>query len=397
MPSSAFAPRPLLALDFDPRPWAGVTVATHGGGRNITIPAAASRFLDILTALNGRGSYSLAQSIAFNATGAGVWTVGIDANDRVYIQCTGDDFTVGAGLEALGFAAGGHGLVGGGGPVYRRTSPSEWVRGPVRGVDATITPTASAAFSLVGAPQRTLVESVPIWCVQPGTDPYDDTDGVPGTYDLSFLHRIATGSASPHWSLDADGHVQIAWSTSIVASFAWASSSFRKALGFDGTETTDTSAGVVRLRANHPCPYAWVPSYAPVRMTHSRGREGTTTRLRSGEVVSSVRGRWQSMRLEVWAHGSASSRNEVAHVLRRFGSKLDVGARVTVYRERDETRYARTELEAAGDWSAYVTPQDDGRWGRRRYFVSEPPGVLEWADNLEYMALMGMGLDEEPV
>jgi hypothetical protein len=395
MPTPNPEPRFGVTPWFDPRPWRSTVVATFGGA-NVTIPAAAEPSQDVRTFLNGRGvARPLGVSLTANRTGAGVWSIGIDSADRFYVECNGDDFTV-SDCAALGFSAAG--LVGGGGPVYRRTAQADWVRGQCSNLIMAITPTLSAAFGLVVSTKRTVVESPTTYLVADGSDPYDGTLGSPATQNFSALAAAAATRDEFHASLDAEGHVTMAWALAPLLAWVWVDPTFMRALGYDGTETAVATSGTMSvLRANHALPGVWAPQHPPVTMAEGGGEETTRTRMRSGRVRAAVRGRWNTMSVEAWMYGRAAGVDELAHLTRRCRAIWHEGALVTLYREWGDPRWAQDLLESAGLYDAYRTPEHDGRHGRRRYYVARPLDVLQFdQEGLEYRALLRLELEEAP-
>lgn len=394
MPTPTIHPRPAIVPWFDPRPWRGVVVARLGLA-DVTIPSDAEPFQDAITFASGRGvQRTLQTSLTANKTGAGTWTIGLDEDDRFYVEAD-VAFSIGA-CAPLGFSAAG--LVGGGGPTYRRTAQADWVRGQVADLAMTITPAASAAFQLVVAGKRTTVQSPVTYLVGPGTDPYDGTKGTPSTYNFSALVAAAATRDDFHASFDAEGHLVLSWAVAPLLGWTWVDSSFARACGFDTTELPTFSGNIVTLRAAHPFPGLHVSQHGAVRLEEGAGEEVTRTRLRSGAQRAARRGYWQTLAYETWVYGQAAAVDELAHLARRSRRLWHEGALVSLYREWGDPRWAQDLLESSGgQYDAYRTPEADGRHGRRRYYVAAPPAALAFdSEGLEYRALMSLQLEEAP-
>lgn len=390
---------------FDPRPWAGTAVLSHNGV-SVTIPADATPFLDITTFLNGRGcGNSMQTHLTARKTGASTWTIGIDSAGYVYIESSTDDFTMtaGTGLDAWGFSAAGHGLVGGGAP-YRRTAPSGYRRGACgSGEYINVTPASSAAFRFPALGESLLWQDPAQSLVAAGSDPYDNTQGTPGTNDLSSLHRAARASGNIVWIVDDRGHVAASWPSALAgSSITWLSDSFRRALGFRGYEPAIASSSVRVMTALDPCPGVLVPYRPPTRITSHADGVQFSQRTATGAMVSAKVASWNTHRVEVHLSGPVDDGSDYVdahqHFVRRCLGDWHDGARVTLYQEWGDSRYARDSLEGDATHTGYVTPQDNGRRGRRRCFIQKRPASVGFEGALELRtAPVIFDLDEEAV
>lgn len=387
---------------FDPREWAGVTVATHGGN-NIVIPSGATVFLDAITFLNGRGARSTAtlQALLTAAgTGAGVWTFGLNSSDRFYIENSADDFTVGTAGTAYGFSASGHGLVGGSAP-FRRTATADWTRGMLAASThfLTITPASSAAFTFPSATQRLSYTNPVIQAVAMGSDPYDGTEGTPASQCLTAIHATAVSSAHVHWALDSDGHVVATWAGSLGAVFAFSSTSFARRLGFSGTYTITGSAGTVyTMRAPYPMPGVLVPTRPLEDLRNIPGEDSARVRLTTGNTTANLLARWVSHETTVLLDGPLSSANHHGHYTVKCRKLWSQGCAFTLYRDWGDTRYGVAPIDNDAAYDLYRTIQRDGLlYGRVRGTLANPPPEVAWNAGSYLTAPLTLRIDEDAI
>lgn len=396
MPSPNPIPRCGLTPGFDPRPWAGVTVGTWGGN-NLVVPANAEPFYDVVTWLSGRGApLTINTATAAVKTGASTFTWALGTDDHITLTSSSDDFTMSAGFEAFGFDPAGHGLVGGSAPYVRR-APNPWVRDPAVDVYGTIDPASSLPFTVPGTTRRTGIQSVPFYLTSPGADPYD-TQGTPATKSLAYLlANCGAGRTEVNAYLDLDGHCVIAWSTNYAFDIVQSSFSFWVSMGFDGTETrADLGLTTQGMRANHPFPGVWLPQDPPIRIVYGNAQKTNTVRLRSRRVLARRLGTWLRLRIDAYAHGRAGGVDDLIHLNRRSLPLWTPGARLNFYPEIWDTRQAVTLLEGANVYDRFRTCEEDGRRGRRAYYVASAPEQIEWEDTggLELRALVSLLLEE---
>lgn len=300
----------------------------------------------------------LDDDIAASWTGAGTVTMGIDQNDKVYIESDTVDFTIAASASNayLGFDVAGHGLVGGAAP-YRRTAPNDWRRGTVTWTTAnqmTITPAASAAFALpsnVGT-----VQSVPMHFLSP------TSQGGFASYSLNAIDDpLAT------WGVNDSGHVYVTRRTGVVPALSWDSSLLRSRLGFDGTETEVFGANIATLTAHQKLPGAYFPT-RPAENVERLIRETTATLdLSSGDIssnhVASI-GRW---RVVYWVDGPAEAEDTHLHWTEKCVKEhWHRGQYLTFYQHWGDIRTARmTQDVVSAAYGASYTSEANGYRGRR--------------------------------
>ena len=373
-PIKSLVPCALLS-EFDASQWAGVNVFDRGAD-HITLASDAGVYDDALAFLHGFGSQtgrSLAadlQSRWTAAGGGGDIFIGIDEDDRVYIETDTEDFTLdaSAGWAYLGFSAAGHGLVGGSAP-YRRTATSDWTRGPLTwGTTGRllITPAVGSQATL---PRYTgTVQSLPTWIRAVDEA---DADGVWDASCLETLDNTAADNADRRirWGINAAGHVYTTRPTGVAAAVTWVSTSFRDRLGFSGNETEVTSNGVVTLTADYELPGLLRPTGLS-RCLAWREESTATARESGGGVAYNHLGSWSGWDVTVYVAGDALGDESVTeHLIRRVWPYAPLGAGLTLYREWGDPRRALRRREVTAAQPAYdllYTSERDGARGRLR-------------------------------
>ena len=300
MPSGDPCPRPMLLTGCDLRPWAGLNVFDRGA-THVSLGSFASAgeglFTDVLDALGSRESgwsgnagadqYSdLRNEIdaAWSAAGLGatVWTVGIDAADRVYVESSAENFHIRG--PALGFSAVDYTPTVGVGP-YRATGPDEWARGPVLitsvgyGAGYVKLQDVPVTTSITADRWRRLAQSVPAWL---RVEDFGDADS-PAWETVAQSDRAALADASITWGIDSTGRAYSSWWSggfAGAATLAWVDTEFRDRLGFTGAEVSVRYAGIYTLTADRPCPGVVAPS-RPLAEPLTRWRDDLTAASRS--------------------------------------------------------------------------------------------------------------------
>lgn len=357
MPASNPAPPIALIGQFDARQWASVTVFKRGA-TNVTVSASAGIFDDLLDFLNGRGSSTaLALRTCVNTvkTDAGTWTIGIDANDKVYIESDTATFTLaaGTGLEAWGFSSGGMSASNVTGTIYRATAADQWVRGPVVNAYITIDPAGlPAAFSIPSSGGTVMAGQFndPITAIRNrGIGDADDTAA------STCLEAVDTSHASIRWSLTATGHVCCSRRTASTTALTWqtAGKTLRDALGFTGSETETTSGAYSFLTATNLPRVVWAPSTQIGRCRHVFGEKSRTMRTANGAIASANLATWSGWDVELYLDGPDATTPDVEHIWRRWWRSVPVGYGVTLYRHWGDPRRQLYADEVTADQPAY--------------------------------------------
>lgn len=365
MPGNAPGPLPAFASQFDARTWDNTLVMTIDGNP-VTLPNYGDGegvFDDALDFLNGRGSRdddvaappggisgnTLYYLLLNNWTGVvPALTVGIDANDRVFIESDAVDFEIVAGTSNsdLGFANTGHALVGGGGP-FRQTATSEWVRGNITGTTLTIDPAGIGAQFSVSV---TRAQSVVTWIRNQNEG---DADEANATGNLEYLIQDALTLYNVRVGITDGGHVYFAWSTGAVAAVTWNSPTFRNRLGFSGSESLSTVGSVDLLIADYPLPGFWVPTRTLLRLESWHDEETSAVGLTDGDIATNHVARWTGWRVEQYAGGQIASQDDEWHIRDLFWRYAPVGYPLTVYPHWGEQRRQLYPYEVRGSQVAY--------------------------------------------
>lgn len=368
MPGNKNNPQCALSAGFDATAWAAGHVFQRSGV-DTDLDAAAGRFEDAAAFLNGHASGESfgvdLQDAWTTAGGSGTITAGISSSDKFTITADGD-FTIGAGATAYGFDAGGHGLVGGGGPTYSRAAPNDWTRGTwdFATRTLTITPSGGSPFTVPRATRRGRAQSL-IVALRGETE--GDADDVLAT--LQMADNAANSTSYIRWGITDDGFVYYTRPSGVAAAITfWTSTTFRDRLGFSGRETETLSGGVYTKIAERPLPGFLLP----VGLRRFTGWYDETTpsvELTDGDAVGYQVARVQGYQAEFWVAGPAqgTTRDRERHLRERFWRYVPLAGPITVYREWGETRRALAEWEYTSSQPRYdllYTTERDGERGR---------------------------------
>ena len=334
-------PRPSAILaGFDgARAFAGEVVFERDGN-TCTIPAAASqwqggRYLDVIQFLHGYGSQATLSDhldgLWTANTGGGSASVGIDDDDRFYVQCSAFFDLIAGPSNPLGFAEGSHEaqVVGG---AYRCTATLPWSRGAidcrtpgvgvVTGVVA-IDPAVGTTFYFPNVFR--VLPDLPT--AMRGAEADDD--------DATTLCLEAWDpDANVRWGVDLSGRVFYS-STSLADPITWpataASRAFRAALGFTGAEVETVANGRTILTATYPCPGVLTVRRVLAAVLPEYRHSGAVGELPSGSVRGRTHGTATQWECRFLIGGSADARNDEGQMLRTLAPLLTRGARVSVF------------------------------------------------------------------
>lgn len=345
MPRNEYCPRFALLSGFDARQWASVDVFSRGGSAiTVDSTAADAIFLDAVQFLNGYGSeQSLeadCQAAATAAGAAGNWTIGIDTDDKVYIENDAAGFRVVGGLanEPYGFSTTADqdaALVAG--TTYRATAPNDWVRGEYLGrlIEINFPPPGYGSSFTFGRTGQ--IQDVRIALRDDGAT--GDVDDVFGT--LQQVDNAVTVTTSTRWGIDSDGHVYCT-TAPLTGALTWIDTDFRDRLGFDGTETP-TGLGVLYgsydiLLANNPLPGALFPSRPLDSLTPVSESVSTEVQLLDGSVSSNYVTTFHRWAASAYLDGPSDVIDLHRHWHFKCKQHLYGGARATLYQDWGDSR-----------------------------------------------------------
>lgn len=393
MPNPICGPRgAIAAADIDVSEWAGVDLF-DAGAATITAPSSWSTFEDVVALLTGRGCGTTASGAggkiidlaadAASTTGTAV-TATINAADRIVLTFTGATVvTLAASADnaAYGFDTAGQTSVASGGNQVL-TAVADWQRGNIKNAQLDLTRgTFSGLVPKLNFWAHSAVHMVRQW----GIGDLDDTA------PASNLIRLDENAS---WGITADGRVWRAWDSTAASGVTWTSTTFRDALGFDGTELTQVFPGGLRvMTANKPCQWLLTPTRPLENVYRGRRRYGTSTQAtdRSAYLVE-----WMSpdeFTVSGFVDGPADRIDRQDHWLRRVWPYISPGARVNIYHDWSDGRRGRREYDTASaasggkvlPYGVLYTSQRDGEYGRWlcRRSVDDPAGfTAEWPSRM---------------
>lgn len=401
MPGNHPAPPIALLSEVDMRALASVIVMQREDStpvvHDVTLASTAGFYEDLLSFLNGRGSEPI-RTLEFDlqtswtgAGGAGNITVGIDNDDRVYIESDTTDFSIGphADNATFGFDVAGAGPAGGLAP-FRLTATAEWIRGNVtnKHLKVWLTDPVVAVYA-PSVPYQTQDVVTLIRSANEG-----DADAQHSGETLEDADNDANDNVSRRirWGIDASGKVWTAWPDNMAISTSpptWtaAGDALREWLGANGTENSSTAiAGrVADVRVVTFSNYAagvLCPSRPLESLTRSRKTVVNAVRLTDGDIANNTIldfGRWN---LNFWLDGPADENDMHRHLLEKVVPYLSNGDRVAIYQQWGDPRRAGTLRSEV--WDNSVTPpvvsreaygllytvEEDGYRGRLRCRMS---------------------------
>lgn len=378
-------------------PWE-MLMALHGGTRQPvgTNPALGAR--DLVDELN---------VLWAAAGGIGVFTGGIDENDRVWLENDTEDIKT-TGGAAFGFTPAGQDFLGGGGP-WRQVADDEWPRGLV--VDAQITVIGGTSAASVTLPVAGYAaQDVPTLLRPFGIGDQEDLGGASAT--------APNGVSLEGWLNDAidpvgrrisavvtdEGRVRIYWPTALGLTFSVATNAwpeFLDSLGYRGDEATAVDGNCTYLEFAHPFPSGLFPS-RPIKMVPRRRKVTHTTRRLGGGASSAHLGNYRGYEITAQIDGIAvdggpsivsRTAEDLEHHFAEYWDEIAVnGDRVTVIRGwgdsrlSTERRNVRLFGAAADQRPLYSTLWNGEKW-RGKYrceFDADNPleRTMEWADDV---------------
>ena len=392
MPNPICGPRGALAPEVDAAAWAGVNLFTYNTGAPVTVaaPSTWATFDDVLAMLTGRGVDSTGQIdlAAELATASGTTvTVTIDADDRIVATFTGAvavTLSASADNAVFGFDVAGQAAVAVGGN-YVLTATSNWQRGNIQNAQLTVTRGASSGPAPSVAYQvHSVVHLLRPWGIGDADDAYPTTN----------VSALDAGSGGAAWGITADGHVWRAWDNRTALDFdGWSSTTFRDALGFDGTEAAVTTGFCDVLQANNPCRWLATPTRPFEATLRGRRRYGSSALAtdRSAYLVEWMQ--TDEMMVKGFIDGPADRIDRQDHWLRQVWPHMQPGARINVYPDWSDGRRGRRSYDTATvasggkvlPYSVLYTSQRDGEYGRwlmRRSVEDADSMMVEWPSRM---------------
>lgn len=420
MPSNDPSPPIAFLTEVDARSYNGVTLFNMSAGGAVAGPAQ-DFFEDALNFLNGRCSPA---GLDLDATiktigaaqvppSAGVWTIFLNADDKVVIENDTDafDLDVGGGREAFGFPATGVLSSAAGGSGQRIIAANNWVRGNVQNAHLIVNETATAVptFNVPDIAYRaqdviTMLRSITL----------ADADGDDRGLNLTVSTQGVYGATGGYrWGLNAIGHAWLAVDGSrgtAPDASGFLFDDFQLWLGFKGDETLQivadatTGTNLEFIEATYPCQGAIMPSRPMIRRTDRVEETTHAVRLTSGELASNKVMDWHTHVIEWWLDGPADCRDLSSHWLNAVIPRAPKAVRWALYQVWGDPRRARFDADVRTDTAGTVeefdllgTAELDGYRGRirgRRSMGDSAQKTIRWPSPLRRRVRMTTILED---
>jgi hypothetical protein len=372
-----------ILAGFDARTWAGVTLFSRDGD-NVAAPAVGTlhdggHYPDAVAFLNGWAAYrTLSDMLDAQYTGAGTMTAGIDEDGFFWVHVsdpavnfsvtpgTSDPWGWGGVVAAIAYSGG----------------KRAWTRGP-------FSASTSAQFSLThGATTHVMplyqstVHALPTWLSGPTTP---DDDEVVECLEKWDNVACDAGTKRYRWGIDDEGRTFTSWATGLGALKVptWSSASFRRALGFTGSETAVLTSGVYTLTSTYPALGVLILRSRLAALDLATEHEGPALELGSGRVAGRPMRHVKDLEVRARLRGgvglddTAPHRDEVEIWRHRVSPYLWRGARCTVLPDWSDPRMGRSLVSQMTDavsspvlQSAQVVGLAGATMGRKRCEVS---------------------------
>lgn len=393
MPVNNPSPNFALLSSFNARTWSGTNIFDRGA-TNISLPTFSTGegiYEDVISLLNGRGSQSgmsasdfLQTSSAFGSS----WTVSIDSNDKVKIECSdafkvryvsgGDVLGVGSSFSTVSTSF---------------TSPNDWTRGNVDGGRYEFRDSADSNSFSYFVKNSVLVQDLIVAIRERGTT--SDVDDVNATNCIEYLDIIATGSSDIGWILNDDGHVECEYDSS-VGDITWISTTFRDRLGFSGNETP-TGTTRKKIVADYPCPGTLYPS-RPYQSHHLQTDTVAQARRKiGGGYVSNFIGSYVKSILGFDLDALLDEIDLYRHFTNNFVQYVPTGERINFYQNVGDSRRALITSGITSTQPAYdllYTSEDNGNTGRIRASILDNGSInLAYPNRLKRRVPVAMTLE----
>jgi len=404
MPRGSYDVFPAIMPLVDWRKYSGLELFDNTNGETIAIPvftlsgigAGSGLFPSIIEAITGRyvGGFNTTEVIekTYPALHFAIWyaftqaswgdldisdvDVGIDANDKVYIELPGA-FTIIAGGEAKrwGFSSTANTVaVSVGGGMYRATAPWDWVRGDFQMKFARITISATGHGTATAMDYSWKRWALDVSCAVRSVartniaDPTRPLAGY-GPYSLASASDLGTTTAagSVIWGIDDSGHVfyisseddPLTWKTTTLAR------ELRYKLGFV-TETTqligDFTHAYYKHTASLPC--AWLLTFSRPfdRIDPTVIPLGTAARLTNGSTSSVSYGTAYGWSIAGWLDGPSDTYDRHMHFIRKVGPLMGPGRPIAIVQDWGDSRRAR-RVDDGASYNVDATIEQNGYRG----------------------------------
>jgi hypothetical protein len=377
-----------ILAGFDALPWAGVTLYSRNS-TNVTAPAAGTmhdsgHYPDAVALLNGWQHYRLMNAVMQATWGiAGTPTVTINADDRVVLTVTGaaGTLTLTPGTsDPWGWGGVLTSVTSGGAEVVTATRP--WRRGPVVLDDEAVFTVDDGVGVEEQPAHMTQVHSLPAYIGGLGTP---DADGVTETLEKWDNTAIDSTNRRIRWGIDAEGRTFTSWPSFGLGSgytVTWASATFRRALGFTGSESAVLDNGLYVLTSTYPALGVLIARMGLAVLDRSARLVGSSADTLGGDVVGRSWAAYREVDVSMMVRGglgvvdSQPYRDEENVWLRRVAPYLHRGARCTVCPDWSDARIGRSLVDQFSDastpaaFSPYVRSDAGGIMGRFRSQVT---------------------------
>jgi hypothetical protein len=402
MPRNEYSSNFALMSDFDARYFNG-TLYTRKDHSNVTKSIALNSsglavFDDALSFLTGlgRASNNSLTYLLETDTPAGVWSSGIDSNDKIFIEETsgtvaGFDITIDSGdgtrwgIEdnywewVAGLATNNH-------------APNDWQRGIFYFGQSVY----FADRLGMGSPINAYYPQLEVPALQDIPSIFKERSGT-NVYCLQAAEETAVGVANragaAQWLLDDNGHVMQVVNTNPTygnqhaRSFTWSDYTFRDRLGYTGNESwTQVSDHTWKLVADLPCPGVLIPS-RPLTDNHkSFDRVVDFKRKIGGGYVTNFVGNYVKTSIEFYLDATADIKNEYNHFTHVCGDYFYLGAKVSLYQDWGDSRLSirndQVRTTSYNSYSASVTSEGDGSNGVIRGFLTQVSNDLAYPGSI---------------
>jgi hypothetical protein len=353
-----------ILAGFDARSWAGLSLFTRNG-TSTPAPATATlhdggHYPDALGLLNGISSYStLTTLVDADWTGAGTMTAAISTAGYFTLATSGaTSFTVTPGSEdPWGWGGVVASVASGAGELATATRP--WTRGPFSATtNAQFVVTRAGPVSVTMPSSQLKVHTLPTWLTGPTAG---DIDAVVET--LEKWDNAANASTLYKWGIDEEGRTFTSWPTSIGAAktVSWVSATFKRALGYTGSESAVLSGGIYTLTSTYPALGVLILRNRLAAIDLAADASGSAVETIGGRVVGRLHRYVRDIEIRTALRGgvglddsAAAYGDEVEIYLRRVAPYLWRGARCNVYPEWGDPRMGRSMVAQMTD--AVSTP-----------------------------------------
>jgi hypothetical protein len=374
---SYFNAHPLAAIgvEFDARSWSGSNLYNRGGAfvafPTFTPNTTEGIYQDLIDLLNGFGSPAgtdlnkEAQNLWLTISGApGTFGMGIaSTSGKLAFVSTLTAWSISANANNAfwGLPTAGVGPIAPG-VVYE--APDDFSRGNFNDKWITITPTAFPGFSVPAQPKK--IQNMVV--AQREVSVVADADDMNPLTNLEYLDNAIYSPVNKviRWGLTDDGYVYYSVPTgSGIGAIAWASTTFRDALGFSGNETVDNTTinNVDLWVADYRSPYFYLPSRPLINQVRTQTQVTATARATDGRWGSNNVGSYGEWEIEFYVDGPIDSEDQHRHFLDKFLPVLTHGKRCNLYQEWGDTRRAKF-LPNDGKFSELWNPTANGYRGR---------------------------------